>query len=175
MVKIVFEFGAQSVQGVAHGIEIAIGSGRYTISTTSAIEKTSLEYSDRQVTLREAIKDMEEGKITSFLLFPEAGPVSFAIICVPFFVGDPQPLWFGAIDHEGIEWKELVNRLLEVEELRFVTVSVEEGLDLEDKDLTINTFPWDHWRLIFGALRTSTSTSDSWEVRKGPAYVQVAE
>jgi hypothetical protein len=174
MAKIIFEFGTENIEGLRDAIELAVENSEYQVSVTSAAEKESLEYTYTQDTLRSAIERIERGSITSFLLFPKSSPIGFVIICVPNFVGDPMPLWWGSIDYEGLEWEMMFNHLLEVEELQFLTVSVEEGLDLEGKDLNANTFPWDHWRLIVGAVRNRSSTTNDWVIKKGPAYTQVS-
>lgn len=174
MTRIVFEFGAENIEGIRDATELAVENSEYRVIVTMAAESKSLEYIDTQDTLSSAIQKIEQGNITSFGLFPKSGPVCSAMICVPHFVGDPMPLWWGSIDYEGLEWEILFNRLLEVEELQFLTVSVEEGLELEGKDLNASTFPWDHWRLIVGAVRNRSSTANDWVVKKGPAYTQVS-
>jgi len=175
MAKIIFEFGTENIEGLREATELAIENSEYRVSVTAAAEKESLEYTDTQDTLRSALQEIEQGSITSFLLFPKSSPIGFVIICVPHFVGDPMPLWWGSVDYEGSEWEILFNRLLEVEELHFLTVSVEEGLDLKGKDLNASRFPWDHWRLIVGAVRNRSSSTNDWVIKKGPAFAQVTE
>ena len=173
MPKIVFEFGGESVEGIRDAAEVALNNREGRVIVTMATDKESLEYTDTQDTLRSAIEMIEQGSITSFTFFPKNGPIGFVMICSPHFVGDRMPLWFGSVDYDGLEWKILFNRLLEVEGLQFLTVSVEEGPELEARELNASTFPWDHCGLIVGAVKNCSSTTNDWVVKNGPAYPQM--
>jgi hypothetical protein len=174
MAKIVFEFGAVNIEGIRDATEVAVENSEYQMSVTMATEKESLEYTNTRDTLSSATRKFEHGEITSFLLFPQNSSVSFVITFVPHFLGDPMPLWLGSVEYKGSEWETLFHRLLEVEELQFLSASVEEGLELEEKDLNAKTFPWDHWGLIVAGVRNRSSTTNDWVIKNGPAYAQVS-
>jgi hypothetical protein len=173
MAQLVFEFGAENIDGVKDAIEIAVGNNEYLVSITTATEVESLEYIDTHDDLKSATEKIEEGTFTSFVLSPKDSPISWAMLNAPYFLGDAMPLWYGAIEYKELEWEILFNHFLEVEELQFLSISMEECLELKAEDLKPETFPWDHWRLITGAVRNHSSTTNNWVLKKGPAWDQI--
>jgi hypothetical protein len=169
MAQIVFEFGGGGIESVLGALAIAVGSGKYRVRVLPANATESLDYVLTGDTFESAGDKMRQGEITSFLIQPEEGYVSWAMCYIPNFMGGLLSIWHGALEYKLLEFESLFHRLMAVEGLRYVSVSMEEGLVLEDVHLTPALFPWDHWRLIVGAVRSDDVGQGGWHVKEGSA------
>jgi hypothetical protein len=75
--------------------------------------------------------------------------------------------YLGTIEYLGDDYKALWDLILSVPGLSFACLGFEEGVELDDSALSIETFPWDQWPLVIGALR-GTSGLQQWTIRQGP-------
>jgi hypothetical protein len=65
-----------------------------------------------------------------------------------------------------------VDDLLHFDGINFVSVSLEDTVDLEQHEtVTPTNFPWNHWRLIEAAVRNGEYT---WDRRSGPCTLHDA-
>ena len=64
-------------------------------------------------------------------------------------------------------WRRYWERLLQFDGLAFVCVGDEEGVELNDRNLSVSSFPWDEWPLLTAALRGGEAgMSSDWVIRE---------
>ena len=161
--QLVFEFGAANIGPIIEAIQRVLGPTPYTVS---CLPKDSSEYGNTSDTLASAGAKLGNDNIASFSLHPRGGLVRYALVTAPFFDGQPRSLYLGTIEYIGSDYKPIWNTLLATSGLKVVCLGYDEGLELEDDKLTMETFPWDEWPLAIGALWNADL--NAWNVREGP-------
>jgi len=76
----------------------------------------------------------------------------------------------GTIEWLEDKWQWLWDFLLNQAGLRFACLGFEEGVELEDAKLTVETFPWHEWPTVVGALRLDPAASGDWIIRSNPNF-----
>jgi len=102
-----------------------------------------------------------------FSLHPRSGLVRYALAICPFFDGQPRSIFLETIEYLGKGYKPLWNLVLSVPGLSCACVGFEEGVEIEDDKLSVESFPWNQWPLVIGALR-DPSGWQPWVIRQGP-------
>jgi hypothetical protein len=74
----------------------------------------------------------------------------------------------GTVEYLGYQYVGIWNLLVDVEGLEFACLGAEEGVELENKNMTVGTFPWADPFLVVGAFRGP----DRWAIRSGPALAR---
>ncbi len=169
MAQIVLEFGAAEPQSVLNAIILAIGKAKFQVKVLRQAEIESVQYTPTQDTIESAGRKLLQGEIVSFLVYPDSKTTRYAMMNPPKSWGESFPLWYGAIECIDLSVMDLFNQLLSVS-LNFVSVSMEESLELIEDHLQPSTFPWDHPQLIIGAVRADVSNGGDWVIKKGPSF-----
>jgi hypothetical protein len=73
----------------------------------------------------------------------------------------------GTIEYLGDEYEALWNLILATRGLSFVCLGFEEGVEVDDSILSVESFPWDQWPLVIGAIRDKAG-SQPWQTRPDP-------
>jgi hypothetical protein len=110
---------------------------------------------------------ISSGDVTAFAISPRAAAIRYVLALRPFFEGEALSLYTGTIEYTGRNYAPIWETLLQTPGLKFVCVGYEEGVQLRDDRLSVETFPWKDWPLVIGALR-SNPDSKSWVIREGP-------
>jgi len=93
------------------------------------------------------------------------------MISHPNFDGEPLSLWMATIEYtKDLNYRPLWEALLSAPGLRFVCLGFEEGVVVEDKYLTTESFPWNASQLVLGAIRQDTK--GKWTIGRGPKYFE---
>ena len=162
--QLVYEFGAQKLDPVVQVIQLALGSVQYSVQCMHMGSDSSEPTED---SFRSAALKLEDGTLSSFWLHPKDGLIRYAMVTCPFFAGEHLSVYFGTIESLDDDFKTLWDLILSVPELSFACLGFEEGVELEDCDLSDETFPWNEWPLVIGAL-PDQSGSRQWTIRHGP-------
>ena len=93
--------------------------------------------------------------------------IRYALVTCPYFAGQQRSSYMGTIEYLGDDYKTLWDLILTVPGLTFACLGFEEGVELDDSALNHETFPWDQWPLVVGALR-DPSGLQQWMIRQGP-------
>ena len=162
MAQIVIEFGSPSLGPVLDAMtslierpsilemELRSGGGVTSPATKAAIAAIPQKFTDRE--------------IASITLRTEAEEIRYGLILEPRFKGQDLALWLGTIELTTEGWRRYWDRLLQSDGLTFVCVGDEEGVELNDRSLTVSSFPWDEWPLMIAALRGSSGSD--WVIRE---------
>jgi hypothetical protein len=94
------------------------------------------------------------------------------MILRPGVAGPGFSLWLGTLEYTGLNPWEVWKTLLGVGGLLFVSLSVEEGVDLEYAQMDVEHFPWDHDALVAAAVRQQNGT---WRIAAGAEYEYFAQ
>jgi hypothetical protein len=117
---------------------------------------------------------LETGEISSFTLHPEMGMIRYALVLAPFVDGPKRSFYLGTIEDTGKDYQSIWEVLLDTPGLTVACLGYDEGVELEDSHLTVETFPWSEWPLAIGALR-DLPESESWTTREGPEMKRLTQ
>ena len=162
--QLVYEFGAKEVAPVVEAIKRALGSTSYSVSCRPNDSDT---YSQTEDSLASAVSQLKKGDLASVTVNPKGGLIRYALIMCPFSDGQQRSMYLGTIEYLGEDYKGLWNLILSVPGLSMACLGFEEGVELEDTALSADTFPWNQWPLVIGALRDE-SGSQQWAIHQGP-------
>jgi hypothetical protein len=162
--QLVYEFGAYEPDPVTRAIHLAVGNTQYSVK---CMPNDSDTYEPTDDSLSSATSKLREGVITSFSLHPSSGPIRYVLVTCPFFAGHALSAYLGTIEYIGDDYRALWNLLLGVLGLSVVCLGFEEGVELDNSTLSIETFPWNQWPLVIGALRDQAGLQQ-WVIRHGP-------
>jgi len=162
--QLVFEFGSHQIGPTVDAIRRVIGGLSYGLECVPKGSETNEPTND---SLESAATRLETGEILSFTLRPSEGMIRYALVLSPFFQGESLSLYFGTIEYTGENYASIWDLLLNTPGLIVVCLGYDEGVELSDAQLSVESFPWGEWPLAIGALRNYPS-SNSWITREGP-------
>jgi hypothetical protein len=162
--QLVYEFGASEIEPIVAAIRRSMGSAQYSIR---CMPSDSDSYEPTEDSLSSVTAKLEEGALASFSLHPNTGLIRYALVTCPFFAGQQRSIYLGTIEYLGDDYKPLWNLILGVAGLSMACLGFEEGVELDDNALSVDTFPWNQWPLVIGALRDPCGLQQ-WTIRQGP-------
>jgi hypothetical protein len=163
MPQLVFEFWSQEIKPLVEAITLVL-EGCQTENESATL---SLQYEPTQQGLDWAAQQLSTGQISSFVLHPRNGCIRYAMLNGPGISDDKQPGYMGTIEYTEADYLPIWNRLLEVDGLRIVCLGHEEGVEFSGDQISAETFPWDDFFLVIGAVR---SNEGNWTLKHGPNY-----
>lgn len=124
-----------------------------------------LNYTDVDMPTEALRSRLVAGEICS-LQAAQADPSTLFGLYAPQFCGELWNQWH-CVAEGSEENAECIYRLCKkAREMTFVSRSLEEAPEVEHELVTVETFPWDYWRLKVAAVRR---TDGIWEERTGHA------
>jgi hypothetical protein len=96
-------------------------------------------------------------------------PIHFVNLFAPNFCGASLSCWQGTIEYKEDAFESLFNEPLSFTCLRYVCAGMEEGPELEERHMSLETFPFDEEPLMLSAFRED-DRSPGWRIRRRPAY-----
>jgi hypothetical protein len=168
--QIVISFGSENLECVKNAIQKTIGEQDYTADFTTArsVEGMTLVPTDK--TFDSLTAELSAGTITNVCLhMKNKRPIDFVNFFAPHFCGASLACWQGTIEYKEDTFEILFNDLLSFTCLRYVCVGMEEGPELEQRHMNLETFPFDEDPLMLSAFR-GDERSPGWRIRRGPAY-----
>ena len=164
ILQLVFEFGSSRVGPIAEAIRRVFGTSSYV---AKCVPRGSDTNEPTNASLESLATQLETGEISSFTLHPEMGMIRYALVLTPSVDGPKRSFYLGTIEDTGKDYQSIWEVLLDTPGLTVACLGYDEGVELEDSHLTVETFPWSEWPLAIGALR-DPSESESWTTREGP-------
>jgi hypothetical protein len=162
--QIVIVFGSEKLGPVIDAIQKIIGGVSYTVECQMS---QSDAFAPTQDSLESAAQKLSTGEVISVTVRPRSGPIRYVLLLPPFYDGASLSLYTGTVEYTAKSYATIWESLLQTTGLKVACVGYEEGVELRDDCLRVETFPWKQWPLVVGALRSDPS-SESWIIREGP-------
>lgn len=162
--QLVFEFGARKAGPVIAAIRQVLGE---TACAASVWTESKSVHAHADETLERIASRLEEGTTGSFVAYPRLENVRYVLVTAPS-LDPPRSLYMGTVEYTSRDYEQVWDLLLGVPELTIICLGFEEGVELDDLHLDVNTFPWDQWPLVVGAVRTAGCGGGTWVIKNGP-------
>jgi hypothetical protein len=164
MPQLVFEFRAPEIGPVVEAITRLVPA----CPTVNAVADFSLRYEPTQEDLNWAARQLSEGQASSFVLHPQDGGIRYAMLHGPGVGGEERPGYMGTVEYTRSDYSHIWSALLKAEGLCMVCLGDEEGVEFTAEQLTAETFLWDDFFLVIGAVRRHRG--GDWIPKHGPIY-----
>lgn len=151
MSLLVYEVAAADLQPLIRASELVLGNLPVRTSILRTAEIHTLDYEASQEPLPQLAHGLRSGQIGSVMLRTDSD-IPRMFIFRPGFDTTDAAVWRLVFDYAGSEHLALFDSLLRCAGLIFVALSEEEGLDELPPEVTPESFPWDHWRLLCAAV-----------------------
>jgi hypothetical protein len=163
--QLVFEFCAPEARSAIEAVQRVIGESGYTLRGEAA--GTGIEIVGG---FHAAATMLESGELDSFTAYPKTvGAIRYGMVTKPLSGDEPRSLYMGTIEYTARDYGWIWDLLLSLPRLTVVCLGYEEGVELRDGSLESDTFPWNQWPLVIGAVRKmDPSGSGTWTIKKGP-------
>lgn len=163
--QLVIEFGSHQIDPIIDVIRRLVGNLLYTIDCRFAGGDANEPTDD---SLETAAAKVNSGEVVAFTLRPrQEVPIRYILVLSPSIDGANRSFYLGTIEYTQIDYAPIWKLVLDTPGLTVAAVGFEEGVELDDAALHIETFPWDEWPLVVGAVREHFSHG-SWTTREGP-------
>jgi hypothetical protein len=163
--QLVFEFGSNKSLPVVETIRRVMKSQPYAIE---CLARGSDTYESTNDSLESAAGKLQRGEISAFSLRPlQERFIRYALVMSPSHGGEKRSFYLGTIEYLDGNYLPIWNIILDTPELTVAALGFEEGVELHDADLSEETFPWNQWPLVIGALRHREGES-AWITGEGP-------
>jgi hypothetical protein len=167
MTQIIIECGAINLKPLLESTEVLVGATGYSVSTLAPKDVQTMSYVDTNVSLSSAASSLQAGQISSLLITPADPLFRYVFLHPPSAWGRPLSLWHQIVEYRGKNFLDHVSCLARIQGLRFISVSMEETIEITDTELMGRKFPWDKRNLILG-MSFPDGRRESSEVRGGP-------
>lgn len=157
----VIEFGARNLDSVVDCILASVGHP--ICIEVSSPESGGPVYRKVDEDLKAVVDSLRVGALNSMLLRFQTPIVRYALVTAPGFLGQRLSVWMGTVEITGANWKDIWHVLLSNQELGFVCIGMEEGIELSDEVLGPDSFPWNIPPAIVSAVRRDDGT---WLIRQ---------
>ena len=167
MAQYVFEFGGADLAAVADALTSWLG-----IPASIEVAKEQPGGPDYQPTsdgLPNVLDRLRTRALSSAILRSGKPDLRYGLILAPHFNGQPLSQWMGTLESTDSDWKPMWDTVLKNDRLQFASLGFEEGVDLTDDHLTVDTFPWNEWPMVIGALRDADG---KWIIRESVTRVR---
>jgi hypothetical protein len=162
MPQFVVEFGAEQIRFVVAAIRSTIAEP-FRIKIDSA--NAEMCYSDTAKTLDEVSIDLQAGSVVSTIIRTGDARIRYALITSPKVHVPPLGLWMGTIEVQVEDWSFVWDTLVRQSGLRFICVGLEEGVELGDDQISVETFPWRENGILAAVVRDDAE--GEWTQRVG--------
>ena len=166
MPHLIIETYGETSESVANVLMLVASTGKFELRVLQKAEVESLDYKPSLLPLTNALHDFSTGKLASVMVRPEKGFL-YSSVNEPHFCGDSVPYWTNETELNGRNFV----RLISISELRLVSVSLDEGLELTIGELELDNFPWDKSNLVIAAIKAG----DTWRVGVGRSLTLLSE
>jgi hypothetical protein len=171
MTQIIIESGSINLQPLLDSTEVLVGATGYGIATLAPKDVGTMRYLETNDSLSSVARSLETGQISSVLITPSDPLFRLVFLHPPNACGQPLSLWHQVVEYRGKDFLGHVDSLAKIQGLRFISVSMEETIEITDAELTSGKFPWHKLNLILGASFPD-ERRESREIRAG-AYREI--
>lgn len=163
MTNLVLDFGSDESEPVFRALLLVLAESSYKILVLSPEEEAAQAYREYSGTLDMALSSLRERELSSVQI---RGGGVIAGVCCPKFADGVLEDWSAWVEGVGAKAELGFDRLLRIDGLKFVCVSVDDSPEFNSKHITKETFPWSYWRLVVAAVRCSDG---AWHVERSPS------
>jgi len=141
--------------GVAERIEVAVNdpSGPNYVAAAGDLDAT--------------LRSLQDGTIAVASLRTSKPGIRSALLMAPNIFGGRLARWMGSIDFTAPaqNWRSVWSTALSHERLAAASLSLDDGIELSDEQLSIDRFPWQESRLLIAGVRAADG---AWVIRENP-------
>jgi hypothetical protein len=174
MPQIIFECAATNLDTLLDSTGVLVGTSGYGIATLAPEDVATMRYVDTREPLSTTASRLKAGQISSVLINPVDPVFQYIFLHPPNAWGRPLSLWHQIIEYRGKNFLDHVGSLARVQGLRFISVSMEETIEITDAELAGGNFPWSKHNLILG-ISFREGRNGSREIRAGKCRDMPAE
>jgi hypothetical protein len=178
MTQLIYQLGASNIQALLAAAKVVVGNEAYSSSAlpSTGAYRMDLIYEARSESFEALFSELSTGTISSVRIVPDAGNVVWLIAYPPRFDSTQHEWWDLTFEFKGVDYRPLFDRLRQMEELDFVAVSLDEGLDFEESvRVDATSFPWSDRKLVIASVRSLTHDAPEQTVARGPSYAELGE
>lgn len=162
--QLVFECCAATIRPVVEAVQIVLGDSVYTLLAGIRGNYVSMDGG-----IESAISKMDGLEIDSFVVYPKCESIRYAMVSSPTVGAEALSLYMGTIEYTAKDYRWIWDRLMIVSNMKVVCLGFDEGVELSDDQLEVDTFPWDAWPLVVGAMWVTEPAGTTVRVvRNGP-------
>src|SRR5437773_1300627 len=142
MTQLIIEAGADTLEPLVTASVQLVGDAPARIDVLPVASTYSLEYVHHAAGLKSATKRLEEGSISSLRIVPAVEGISWILLFRPNFNHEGVAWWSLVAEYRGRASDAVFESVRGIPGLKFVSLSIEEGLDFDTDVLNASTFPW---------------------------------
>jgi hypothetical protein len=113
------------------------------------------------------LRSLEDGTLAVASLRTSKPGIRSAVLMAPNIFGAQFARWMGSIDFTAAarDWRGIWSTALRHERLLAASLSLDDGIELSDEQLSVDKFPWQESRLVIAAVRAGDG---AWVTRENP-------
>jgi hypothetical protein len=112
-------------------------------------------------------RHLQDGTLAAAILRTSTPGIRLALLTAPNIFGGHLSHWVGTIDFTAPaqNWRSVWSTALHHERLVAASLSLDDGIDLSDDQLSVDKFPWQESRLVIAGVRAANG---AWVTRENP-------
>ncbi len=113
------------------------------------------------------LRSLQDGTLAVASLRTSKPGIRSALLMAPNTFGTRLARWMGSIDFTAPaqDWRSIWATALRHERLLVASLSLDDGIELNDQQLSVDSFPWQESRLVIAAVRAADG---AWVTRENP-------
>lgn len=113
------------------------------------------------------LHSLQDGTLAAASLRTSTSGIRSVLLMAPNPFGHGLSRWMGSIDFTtpAQHWRDLWSEVLSRGTLMAASLSLDDGIELSDDQLSVDTFPWEESRLVIAAVR---APNGAWVTRENP-------
>jgi hypothetical protein len=114
-----------------------------------------------------SLRRLREGTLAAAIIRTSTPGIRFGLVTAPNVFGGRLSQWVGTVDFAAPaqDWRTVWSTVLRDERLLAASLSLDDGIELSDEQLSVDRFPWEESRLVVAAVRGADGT---WMTRENP-------
>ena len=115
--------------------------------------------------LDSTLRSLQDGTLAAAILRTSTPGVRLAVLSAPNVFGGRLSQWVGPIDFTAPaqNWRPIWSTALRHERVLAASLSLDDGIELSDEQLSVDKFPWQESRLVIAAVRAANG---AWVTRE---------
>jgi hypothetical protein len=150
---------------VAFVVQEVAPLGEWSVETLSAREETTLGYEETSDSIEQLAARLSSGEVTSIQM-RRLGRTFLVALYRPGFLGEPFEQWRCVFEGAKDEMNQIYGGLQARDGITFVSLSLGDAPELNAREVSVDSFPWNDWRLVRAAVR---GADGDWVERPGSA------
>lgn len=117
--------------------------------------------------LEGTLRSLQDGTVGAAILRTSTPGFRLALLTAPNVFRGLLSQWVGTLDFTtpAQDWRKVWSTALRHDGLRAASLSLDDGIELSNEQLSVDTFPWQESRLVIAAVRAADG---AWVTRENP-------